>query len=175
MECVLGIARLPLNGETTEEVYLAPGTGKPGVQLDSPILPPNCFLLKIDFSSFSCHLRPSPWKLFLLIETLIILIFTVAGGWSAWSSWEECDVQCLSLRSRKCDQGQIYPFFHFHTCSMFICKSFLNFLSLHLHGLSKYFNLSKSRLENHLLLQVNIIQFISERYGQNIIKYYPIK
>ena len=68
MECVRGTASLPLNGETTEEVYLAPGTGKPGVQLDSPILPPNCFLLKIDFSSFSCHLRPSPWKLFLLIE-----------------------------------------------------------------------------------------------------------
>ena len=58
MECVRGTASLPLNGETTEEVYLAPGTGKPGVQLDSPILPPNCFLLKIDFSSFSCHLRP---------------------------------------------------------------------------------------------------------------------
>ena len=113
MECVHGTASLPLNGETTEEVYLAPGTGKPGVLLDSPILPPNCFLLKIDFSSFSCHLRPSPWKLFLLIETLIILIFTVAGGWSAWSSWEECDVQCLSLRSRKCDQGQIYLFFSF--------------------------------------------------------------
>ena len=44
MECVRGIASLPLNGETTEEVYLAPGTGKPGAHLDSSILPPNCFV-----------------------------------------------------------------------------------------------------------------------------------
>ena len=48
MECVRGTASLALNGETTEEVYLAPGTGKPGAQLDSSILPPNCLLLKID-------------------------------------------------------------------------------------------------------------------------------
>ena len=44
MECVHGTASLPLNGETTEEVYLAPGTGKPGAHLDNSILPPNCFI-----------------------------------------------------------------------------------------------------------------------------------
>ena len=53
MECVRGTASLPLNGETTEEVYLAPGTGKPGAQLDLALF--SCqivFLLNIDFFPF---------------------------------------------------------------------------------------------------------------------------
>ena len=29
----------------------------------------------------------------------------VVGGWGGWSSWEECNLQCETSRSRLCDQG----------------------------------------------------------------------
>ena len=82
MDCVRGIASLPVEGEPTEEVYLVPATGKPGY-----------WLKRTRFQGTILFYRDYDIRIL------------VVGGWGAWSSWQECSLQCQTSRRRRCNQG----------------------------------------------------------------------
>ena len=52
MDCVRGIASLPVEGEPTEEVYLVPATGKPGYWLKRTRFQGTIFFIEIMTSEF---------------------------------------------------------------------------------------------------------------------------
>ena len=76
MECVHGVARLP-----------TVGGGEPTEEV---------------------YLLPDTGRPGAEYDKVCVLDFKilVVGGWAPWSSWQECDIQCLTSRSRQCNQGR---------------------------------------------------------------------